>query len=57
MVNGIIATYQQEDSGQLLVDPAIGSVAFGSGKECWAFTCTRFARIFASKFKVDAIKF
>eukprot|EP01006_Ploeotia_vitrea_P045718 TRINITY_DN66965_c0_g1_i2.p2 TRINITY_DN66965_c0_g1~~TRINITY_DN66965_c0_g1_i2.p2 ORF type:complete len:153 (-),score=7.77 TRINITY_DN66965_c0_g1_i2:1599-2057(-) len=39
--------------GELLVDPANGSVAFGSGKECWAFTVTKFARIYASKFKTS----
>lgn len=53
MVNVIISTYQSDDMGELLVDPAIGSVAFGSGKECWAFTVTRFARIYASKFKTS----
>ncbi|CAK73937.1 unnamed protein product (macronuclear) [Paramecium tetraurelia] len=45
MVNVIINTYQQEDMGDLLVHPELGSVSFGSGKECWAFSCTRFARI------------
>jgi elongation factor 2 len=33
-----------------------GNVAFGSGKEQWAFTITRFARIYAAKFKTDAAK-
>jgi translation elongation factor EF-G len=33
MVNVIIDTYQAEDMGSLLVDPAIGSAAFGSGKD------------------------
>ena len=56
MVNVIIFTYQQEDMGELLVQPELGSVAFGSGKECWAFTCTRFAHIYASKFKVEPSK-
>jgi elongation factor 2 len=28
-------------------------VAFGSGKECWAFTITKFARIYAHKFNTD----
>mmetsp|Transcript_71188 Transcript_71188/g.98902 ORF Transcript_71188/g.98902 Transcript_71188/m.98902 type:complete len:113 (+) Transcript_71188:614-952(+) len=39
--------------GELQVDPSKGSVAFGSGKECWAFTVTRFARIYANKFKTS----
>jgi len=56
MVNVIISTYQQEDMGDLLVHPELGSVAFGSGKECWAFTCTRFAHIYAAKFKVEPTK-
>jgi len=56
MVNVILSTYQQEDMGDLLVRPEIGSVSFGSGKECWAFSCTRFARIYASKFKVEPAK-
>ncbi|CAK83067.1 unnamed protein product (macronuclear) [Paramecium tetraurelia] len=56
MVNVIINTYQQEDMGDLLVHPELGSVSFGSGKECWAFSCTRFARIYANKFKVEPLK-
>lgn len=53
MVNVIISTYQTEDMGELQVDPSKGSVAFGSGKECWAFTVTRFARVYATKFKTS----
>jgi elongation factor 2 len=53
MVNVILSTYQNEDMGDLLVYPNKGSVAFGSGKECWAFTITKFARVFAIKFKTD----
>jgi elongation factor 2 len=56
MVNVIISTYQVEDMGDLLVKPEWGSVAFGSGKECWAFTLTRFSRIYAAKFKVEPAK-
>jgi elongation factor 2 len=39
--------------GDLLLDPAKGSVAFGSGKDCWAFTLTKFARIYEKKFKTE----
>lgn len=53
MVNVIIDTYQAEDMGSLILDPAIGSVAFGSGKDCWAFTLTKFARIYEKKFKTE----
>jgi len=38
------------------VHPNLGSVAFGSGKECWAFTVTRFAHIYSSKFGIKADK-
>lgn len=56
MVNVIISTYQQEDMGELQVDPSKGSVAFGSGKECWGFTVTKFARLYAQKFNTDQDK-
>lgn len=39
--------------GELQVDASRGSVAFGSGKEVWAFTVTRFARIYATKFNTS----
>ena len=42
--------------GELLVKPEAGSVSFGSGKECWAFSLYRFAHIYASKFKVEPMK-
>lgn len=35
------------------VYPVRGTVAFGSGYFGWAFTLTRFARIYAEKFKID----
>lgn len=53
MVNVIIHTYQSEDMGEILVEPNKGSVAFGSGKEQWAFTLTKFARIYQKKFNID----
>jgi len=53
MVNVIISTYQSEDMGEILVEPNKGSVAFGSGKEQWAFTLTKFARIYSKKFNTD----
>jgi len=36
-----------------MCDPSVGNVAFGSGKDQWAFTITRFARIYAKKFGID----
>jgi elongation factor 2 len=56
LVNVIISNYEQPDMGDLLLYPAKGNVAFGSGKECWAFTLTRFAKMYASKFKIDQEK-
>lgn len=53
MVNVIIDTYHSEEMGNLLVQPDEGNVAFGSGKECWAFTLTKFARIYGKKFNQD----
>jgi elongation factor 2 len=52
--NVIISTYEADDMGEgQQVDPTKGSVAFGSALFGWAFTLTRFARIYADKFKVD----
>jgi len=42
--------------GSLLVAPDEGSVCFGSGKDCWAFTLTKFARIYSKKFNVPMEK-
>ena len=56
MANVIICNYEQPDMGDLMVYPNKGNVAFGSGKECWGFTLTRFARMYAKKFKVDEAK-
>jgi elongation factor 2 len=38
--------------GELELHPSRGNVAFGSGKECWAFTLDRFAKIYSKKFKI-----
>lgn len=52
--NVIISTYEADDMGEgQQVDPCNGTVAFGSALFGWAFTLTRFARIYADKFKVD----
>jgi len=55
-VNGIISTYEDEKMGDLELHPGKGNVAFGSGKECWAFTLKRFATMYAKKFKMDEEK-
>jgi elongation factor 2 len=56
LANVIISNYEQPDMGDLLVYPNKGSVAFGSGKECWGFTLTRFAFMYSKKFKIDPDK-
>lgn len=56
MANVVIATYQSEDMGDIMCDPSQGNVAFGSGKDQWAFTITRFARIYSKKFGIDTDK-
>ena len=38
------------------VDPVRGTVAFGSALFGWAFTLTRFAKIYSEKFKVENSK-
>jgi len=55
-VNGIISTYEDEAMGELELHPGKGNVAFGSGKECWAFTLKRFAQMYSKKFKMDEEK-
>lgn len=57
-VNVIIATYSDESGpmGDIKVDPAKGSVAFGSGLHGWAFTLKQFAEFYADKFKIDPEK-
>jgi len=55
--NVIISTYEADDMGESQqVDPTKGLVAFGSALFGWAFTLTRFALIYAEKFKVDKEK-
>ena len=53
MVNVVISTYQNEIMGDLTCDPVIGNIAFGAGKDQWAFTLRDFARFFSKKLKVS----
>lgn len=54
-INVIIATYGDDDGpmGQIMVDPSIGNVGFGSGLHGWAFTLKQFSEMYASKFGVE----
>jgi len=60
-VNVVIAPFEAEDpvadkaaggAGRLMVNPAIGTVAFGSGLQCWGFTLKKFAQMYATKFGI-----
>lgn len=57
-INVIIATYGNDDGpmGSILVDPAVGSVGFGSGLHGWAFTLKQFSEMYAEKFGVQVDK-
>lgn len=52
-VNVIVSTYESEDMGPMELHPAKGNVAFGSGKDCWAFTLKVFAEMYATKLKCE----
>lgn len=52
--NVTISTYDSGDMPEVqAVNPVEGTVAFGSALFGWAFTLTKFARIYADKFKLD----
>jgi len=54
--NVIISTYNDELMGDVQVFPEKGTVAFGSGKDCWAFTLSKFSEMYASKFGIEKDK-
>jgi len=56
MANVVIETYKSEDMGEIQCDPSVGNVAFGSGKDQWAFTLTKFSRLYAKKFGISSDK-
>ncbi len=55
-VNSITSTYQNESMGDLTLDPTVGNVAFGAGKDQWAFTLRTFAKIFSKKYGISEKK-
>ena len=55
-VNVVVATYSDEAMGDLQVSPEAGTIAFGSGLHQWAFTLSRFAKIYAEKFGIEEDK-
>ena len=56
MANVVIETYRSEDMGDIQVNPSVGNVAFGSGKDQWAFTLAKFARLYSKKFGISEEK-
>ena len=55
--NVIISTYEASDMGeQQQVDPKLGTAAFGSALFGWAFTITKFARVYSKKFGISIEK-
>ena len=56
MVNVIVSTYEVEEMGELLLLPNKGNVAFGSGKEQWGFTLTKFSKMYKAKLGMDEAK-
>lgn len=55
-INVVMATYEDELLGEVLVYPEKGTVAFSAGLHGWAFTLSNFAKMYADKFKVDRKK-
>jgi elongation factor 2 len=53
MANVVIETYKSEDMGEIQCNPSHGNVAFGSGKDQWAFTLNKFARLYSKKFGIS----
>eukprot|EP00064_Thunnus_orientalis_P009512 superscaffoldBa00001214_g9536 len=52
-VNVIISTYGEDEGGpmgNIMIDPVIGTVGFGSGLHGWAFTLKQFAEMYVAKF-------
>jgi len=55
--NVIISTYEADDMGEAQqVDPKLGTCAFGSALFGWAFTITKFAKLYAAKFGIAVEK-
>lgn len=55
-VNSIISNFRQEEMGSLEIDPVVGNVAFGSGKDCWGFTLNKFAEMYCKRLKIEKDK-
>ncbi|NP_001038637.1 elongation factor 2a.2 [Danio rerio] len=52
-VNVTISTYAEDEKGPMgnvMIDPVVGNLAFGSGLHGWAFTLKQFAELYVKKF-------
>jgi elongation factor 2 len=55
-IDVVIATYADAAMGELQVEPARGSVGWGSGYQGWAFTLPQMARVYAARFGCSAAR-
>ncbi len=55
-VNVIVSNFAQPDMGEIELDPTVGNIAFGSGKDCWGFTLKIFADLYSKKFGIASDK-
>ena len=55
-VNVVISTYNDPVMGDCQVSAENGTVAIGSGLQAWAFSVSRFAKMYAAKFGVEEKK-
>ena len=52
-VNVVICNYQNEEMGELQLEPTVGNILFGAGKDQWAFSLRTFARIYEKKLGIN----
>jgi len=55
-VNVVVATYFDEQLGDVTVYPEYGTVGFGAGLQGWGFTINKFAKMYAAKFGISRSK-
>lgn len=55
-VNIVISIYSAGETTVEELSPVKGTVAFGSGKDCWGFDLASFAQIYSEKFKLNKEK-
>lgn len=55
-VNIVISTYSGGEGTVEELSPVLGTVAFGSGKDCWGFNLAQFAELYSEKLKLSKEK-